>query len=344
MRLYQAMAGAAVGGAEAFFIRLALAFQRADGIEQKLAIRAHGKRAQALSGGKVDFTQMRFGGPLDMVTPMRLKRDINAFKPDVVLTWMNRATRVCPSGDYVRAGRLGGYYDLKYYQGCKHLIGNTMDIVDYLIKSGWPKDRAHYLPNFVRDDQMPPIPKRELFTPPEAPLILAMGRLHENKAFDVLLRALAHLPDAYLWLAGDGPLRRKLEALAEEVGVKPRVRFLGWRDDTPALLASCDVFVCPSRHEPLGNVVLEAWAQGRAVVAADSQGPGALIRDGVNGLLVPLENPDAMAHSIRTLLRDKAFRDAVAKGGLENHRANFTESIVVERYKTLFRDIAEKDG
>ena len=74
---------------------------------------------------------------------------------------------------------------------------------------------------------------------------------------------------------------------SEKIGVKPRVRFLGWRDDVESLLASCDVFVCPSRHEPLGNVVVEAMACGVPVVAYDIGGPGELVKNGSTGWLVP---------------------------------------------------------
>ena len=80
------------------------------------------------------------------------------------------------------------------------------------------------------------------YTPNHAPLVVALGRLHENKAFDVLIKAMARVPDAYLWLAGDGPEREKLEALALTEGIKPRTRFLGWQEDVAPLLAAADVF------------------------------------------------------------------------------------------------------
>ncbi len=117
-------------------------------------------------------------------------------------------------------------------------------------------------------------------------MLLAAGRLHHNKGFDVL-RALARLPDATLWLAGTGPEQSALHALATGLGVAGRVRFLGWRDDVTTLMASVDVFVCPSRHEGLGSIVLEAWAHGCPIVATASQGPAELIRADQTGLLTP---------------------------------------------------------
>ena len=142
-----------------------------------------------------------------------------------------------------------------------------------------------------------------------------MGRLHENKAHDVSLQALAQLPDAWLWIAGVGPLEAKLKGMAEALGVADRVRFLGWRTDASALYRTADVCVFPSRYEPLGNVVIQAWAHGLPVVAAESQGPKALIRDGEDGLLVPVDDADALAAGVRRLLAEPMLRARLAAAG-----------------------------
>ena len=252
---------------------------------------------------------------------------------------MSRATAKCPRGNFVHVGRLGGYYDLKRYRACDHLIANTQDIVDYLVSEGWPKDKAHYLPNFVSEEKALAVPREGLYTPDRTPLLLAMGRLHENKAFDVLLKAIARLPEVYLWLAGDGPLRLELETMAENLGVRPRVRFLGWREDTAALFAACDMFVCPSRHEPLGNVVVEAWAQEKPVVAADSLGPGTLIEDGQTGVLVPVDDPVMLARAIRYVLNDENLLPHISRQGRAAYEARFTESIVVGQYFQFFEKV-----
>ena len=342
MRLFQAMAGAEFGGAEAFFVRLAAALQRA-GVEQKVVIREHPTRAQELRDAGVDPVEFKFGGALDWQTPRALKREIAAFKPDIVVTWMNRATAMCPKSTkavpFKHVARMGGYYDLKYYRACDHLIGNTEDIVAYLVKEGWPAERAHYLPNFVNAEPAPPIRRQLYYTPDTVPLILAMGRLHENKGFDVLLEALSRVPNAYLWIAGDGPLRADLEKMAEVLAVKPRVRFLGWRSDIPALLATCDMFVCPSRHEPLGNVVIEAWAHGRPVVAADSYGPGTLIDHMESGILVPTEDAVMLAKAIRLVIGDPDLAESIALKGFETYQARFTEAAVVQKYLDFFQRI-----
>lgn len=343
MKVMQVMAGAEFGGAEAFFTRLVLALHGA-GLDQRVVIRANERRANLLRSGGVEPVQLPFGGKLDIYTPFALKKEIKSFAPDIVFTWMNRATDKCPQGrhkgNFVHVGRLGGYYNLKYYQACDHLIGNTEDIVEYLAKEGWPKDRAHYLPNFVSEEKAPPAPRESFFTPQRAPLLFAMGRFHENKAFDILFKALFMIPDAYLLLAGDGPLRDDLEKLAENLAVKSRVRFLGWRDDTAALFAACDVFICPSRFEPLGNVVVEAWAQGVPVVAADSLGPGVLIEHMESGVLTPVDDPKSMAAAIKYVLEEPGFADQIAKAGRKAYEERFTEKAVIARYLDFFRKVA----
>lgn len=342
MRVLQVMAGARYGGAEAFFTRLVLALRRA-GLHQRVIIRKNENRAATLRKGGIEPVELRFGGALDIWTKMGIKREIDSFFPHVVMTWMNRATAMCPRGNFVHVARLGGYYDLKYYRNCNHLIGNTEDIADYLTTKGWPAERAHYLPNFVSSATSEPLARKDYYTPDDAPLLLAMGRLHENKAFDVLLEAMARVPNAYLWLAGEGPKRAELEAQAEKLGIKPRIRFLGWRDDVSALLASCDIFVCPSRHEPLGNVVVEAWAQSKPVVAADSLGPGVLIKHRENGVLVPIDDGNSLAYAIQDVLFDGNLRSGIARHGRVTYEERFTEGAVIAQYLEFFESIANKD-
>ncbi len=176
-------------------------------------------------------------------------------------------------------------------------------------------------------------------TPDDAPLIVSLGRLHANKAFDVLLAALADLPEAFLWIAGDGPQVAFLRQESARLGLDGRVRFLGWRDDVAALMRTADVFVCPSRHEPLGNVILEAWAHEKPVVAASSSGPAALIDDGVTGLLVPVDSAPGLAQAIKRVLESPALASDLAAAGYAEFNAKFTESAVVAQYHEFFDQV-----
>ena len=342
LRLLQAIAGSAHGGAEAFFVRLALALERA-GVEQHILVRSGRPWTAALSDGGIQPVALPFGGWTDFTTRRAFAREIKTFSPNVVLTWMNRASQLCPARvagqSFSHVARLGGYYDLKYYRSCDHLIGNTEGIVRYLKDKDWPAAGSHYIPNFVAAEPAPAVPRASLDTPDRAPLVLALGRLHTNKAFDLLLHALSELPETHAWIAGDGPLKAELQNLAQSLGVAHRVRFLGWREDVAALLAAADILVCPSRAEPLGNVVIEAWAHGVPVVAAAAAGPLSLITPGETGLIVPLEDAPALATSIRTLTDNPELAARLAEAGRAAYAETYTEAAIVRRYLDFLDEV-----
>jgi len=340
-RLLQAIAGAQYGGAETFFVRLASALQRA-GETQRVLIRRDPDRRRQLCQAGVAVSELGFAGRLDLATRFRFCRTVAAWRPHVVLTWMSRATSACPRGDFVHVARLGGYYDLKYYRRCDHLIANTRAIVDYAIAGGWPQDHIDYLPNFVPDAAAAAAPVRR---PGDPPLALAVGRLHPNKGFALLLEAMALTREVRLVIAGDGPLRGELEQSARDLGIVERVRFLGWREDVPALLAQADLLVCPSLHEPLGNVVIEAWSAAVPVIATASDGPAALIEHEVDGLLVPLPGrpgggPMALAAAIERLCRGPELRRQLGRRGRQAYEAEYTEAAIVARYRRFFDRLA----
>ncbi|MFP6717941.1 MAG: glycosyltransferase [Alphaproteobacteria bacterium] len=341
MKLLQVMAGARYGGAEEFFVRLALAFERAN-VDQRVAVRGHPFRKKQLSSGGVRTDTFAFRRWLDVRTNFGLRNIIRDWRPDIVLSWMSRASRACPkpklSREFVHVGRLGGYYKLKYFRDCDHLIGNTPGMVDYVCGLGWPTEYAHYLPNFVSERRAPPLDRKILNTPGDAPLLLGLGRLHENKAFDVLLDSMALLPDHWLWLAGTGPQEAALRSQAVRLGIEKRVRFLGWRDDVAPLFSAANILVCPSRSEPLGNVVLEAWAQHVPVIAAASEGLQQLIDHEVNGLLVPTGDAPALAKSVMGITVARA--EALAASGWASYRESYNEGTVVSRYLDFFNTVA----
>jgi glycosyltransferase involved in cell wall biosynthesis len=208
------------------------------------------------------------------------------------------------------------------------------------VGQGWPAGQVRCIPNFAepaKDEA--PVHRASLSTPADAPLLLAMGRLHESKAHDVALEALARLPDAFLWIAGAGPQETRLKVLAGALGVEPRVRFLGWRNDASALYRAADLCVFPSRYEPLGNVVIQAWAHDLPIVAAASQGPAALIRHGEDGLLVPIDDSEALAQAVRRMLDDPALRTRCAEAGAARVAREFSPGAVVAQWRTLFADL-----
>lgn len=334
MRLAQIMAGARIGGAELFFERLSIALHQT-GDDILPIIRCEPTRAARLRAGGLAPVELRFGGPLDLLTGPSLRRALRCYAPDIVIAWMNRAARFTPRGDYILAGRLGGYYDLRHYRHCDHLIGNTRALAAWITAQGFPATRTHYLPNFVADmSGISPTTRAEFAIPSTAPLILGLGRLHSNKGFDILIRALARLPGTHAVIAGEGPERPILESLARAEGVAERLHLPGWRTDTGALLAMADIFVSSSRHEPLGNMVLEAFSAARPTIAAAAAGPREII-DATTGLLVPIDDPAALAAAIQTLLDDPARRISLAEAGRAHYLSHYAEAPVLARWRDV---------
>ena len=337
MRVAHVMAGAPAGGAELFYERLTAAMA-ATGDEVMAVIRRDPGRAARLRGAGLTPVQLGFGGAADWLTRPRLARRLRAFAPRLVMAWMSRAAAKTPRGDWVLAGRLGGYYDLRRFQHCDHLVANTRGLVGWIERQGWAAARVHHLPNFSPD--LRGAAPAALPVPRGAPTVLAMGRLHRNKAYDVLIEALTRLPGVHAVMAGEGPERGALEALARRHGVAGRVHFMGWRGDQAALLAACSVLCCPSRQEPLGNVIIEAFSAGVPVVAACAAGPAELIRAGETGLLVPPDRADALADALAAVLGDPALAASLGAAGRAEFDRVHAQAPVLERWRAVLATLA----
>lgn len=148
------------------------------------------------------------------------------------------------------------------------------------------------------------------------PTVFCAGRYSYEKGPDILLQAWhrvhTQMPEARLLMAGGGPLSAQLDALAGALNIAGSVEMLGSRSDVPDLMARADVFVLPSRFEGLPNALLEAMASGLPCVATRVSGSEDMIVDGESGLLVPPEDPDALAEALVRLLTHPA--DALALG------------------------------
>jgi glycosyltransferase involved in cell wall biosynthesis len=339
LRLLNILAGAPVGGAETFFVTMTKAFQAA-GLEQRAVIRANPDRAAQLRTANVEVDEARFGSLFDVRTELKLDKIVREFRPSVVLSYMERASSFMPKGSHLKLARLGGYYKLKYFRRCDHLLCITNDIRRHVIAEGWPEDRAHYMPNFAETTDTPAIDRAELDTPEGVPVIFTPGRLHKVKGLDTLITSMKAVPEAYLWIAGDGPEREALIAHAADEGVSDRVRFLGWRTETGPFFRACDIVAFPSRHEPFGTVTLEAWAYAKPLVVTDAQGPVEVVRPDQDGVMVPKNDPAALAAGFKRVLGNPDFARTLVEHGTARHQADFTEAACVARYLDLFRALS----
>lgn len=165
--------------------------------------------------------------------------------------------------------------------------------------------------------------------------IVAVGRLENQKGFDLLIRAFAQMskdvPRASLTIFGEGPELGQLQALSRELDVASRVRFAGLSEKPGAWLAEGDVFVLSSRFEGFPNVLVEALSGGLASIAFDCPwGPGDIIKGGENGLLVPQEDVPALAQAMRRLLTEPDLRNRLAEAGPAAIKRFSPESVLAE--------------
>jgi glycosyltransferase involved in cell wall biosynthesis len=184
----------------------------------------------------------------------------------------------------------------------------------------------------------PPADRSELGLEPGTRLLLAVGRLVEQKNHALAIAALPQLPGTTLAIVGDGPLRPALEQLAAEQGVADRVSFLGVRPDARALMGAADVVVMPSRWEGLPLAALETLASGTPLVATSVRGLRELVVDGENALLVP-EDPDALAAALRRVLGDPELAQRLAEAGRRVEGAGSDERLVAQ-YLELYERLA----
>ena len=172
------------------------------------------------------------------------------------------------------------------------------------------------------------------------PLVGAVGRLSPEKGFDVLVRAVAQLPGARTVVAGDGPERETLERLAHELGIASLVTFVGWVDPPWSDHLVPDVLVVPSRREGFGLVAAEALMSGIPVVASAVGGLPEVLEEGVAGLLVPPEDPTALARAIESVLSDGQSTRARVSRGLESARRRFEPTAMAATYAALYAELA----
>ncbi len=154
----------------------------------------------------------------------------------------------------------------------------------------------------------------------------------------VLAKVVADV-DAELWMVGDGPERGPVERLAHELGVKPRVRFMGKQDHVERLLPQTDVLLLPSEHEAFGLAALEAMACGVVPVATRTGGVGELITHGEDGYMEAVGDVDAMAARVRELFADPVRRGAMAAAARRTAQQRFSTELIIPRYEEYYREV-----
>lgn len=195
-----------------------------------------------------------------------------------------------------------------------------------------PPGSVATIPNGVPDRPLAAVAR---YAP--GPTVGTIARLDPVKGIDVLVRALARLPEVTLVVVGDGPERAALERLAVELGVGERVVWTGWLDDARGRLGAFDVFALPSRREGQGIAAVEAMLAELPVVASRVDSVPEVVEDGRTGVLVPPEDPSALAAAITGLLESPEWAVEMGRRARARARERFGPERMARRYEDLYR-------
>lgn len=323
------------GGAERFFVHLVAALGER-GVKQSVVIRP-GRSWRPAVARHADVVESHFRNlSLDRFTlPLRAKHLVR--DADAVMAWMPKGAKLVPAGaKAVRVARLGDYPEhLHKFANIDVLVCNTPGIATHVRQLGWQRG-VEVISNFTFAERATPVRRADHGTPDDAFLVTAMGRFVPRKGFATVINAVAADPKAWLWLLGEGELDADLRERAERAGVVDRVRFLGWQADTRAFIAASDAFAMSSSHEPLGNVVLEAWSQDVPVISTRCEGPTWFMRHERDGLMVDINDADGFAAAFRRLRGEEGLADRLRAGGRATLASTFSREAVTDAYLDLF--------
>jgi glycosyltransferase involved in cell wall biosynthesis len=261
---------------------------------------------KALADTPGAFAGLKPASPIDPRQGWALGRIARGFAADVVLAHGSRGAGLAVAALSRQPGRIAAV--VHNFRARRAVTRTALAIcvspaVGADVQARFPKVPVAVVENFAPLHRIAP---RAVTADP--PRIGTLGRLHAEKGFDILLEAAARLRDLgrdfRLTIAGEGQAEADLKALTAKLGLDAQVDFPGWVSPPESLLGELDLFVCSSRTESFGLVVIEAMAAGAPVVATDIEGPRILLAEGRYGRLVPAEAPDALAAAMAAALDD----------------------------------------
>ncbi len=331
------MLGTIKGGAEVFFEKLAIEFQKA-GIKQTLIIQENTEREGRLRAAGCDVRALPLRGwrkHFARLQVARVVRDVNA---NIIMGWMSRGVAAIPKMNGVACvARVGGYYKPKYFRRLDRVVVNAPQLIDHLEKGGCKRSNMVLIPNFTNSLLSSTTENTTSFNIKSGHRVLAsIGRLHEVKGHDLAVRIIAEIPDTHLLIVGQGLQHEPLIHLAKRLGVSHRVSFLGWYDTMGDVYQATDVVVYPTRSEPFGNIVLEAWRERVPIVASNIEGPAWLIDHEVHGLLCEKDDLTGFVNAVQRLLDQPRLRAKLTHEGSEKLEKYFSTDAIVSTYLEFF--------
>lgn len=303
-----------------------------------------------------------FRGEWDLWTAWRLARLVRKRGVDIIHghtghahAYAVYARLLARRGTVIAARRVdfaprNNFFTRWKYRQADHFIAVSDCIGDVLRAYGVPGQRV----SVVRSAQDParfetaPLTRDALGLAPDARVIVCVAALVGHKDHRTLLNAMPRVleaePRSHLLLVGEGELRPRLEAQAQELGIAANVHFLGQRNDVPAVLRAADVFVLSSKMEGLGSAVLEAMFCGAPVAACAAGGIPESVRHEETGLLAPPEEPEPLAEAVLRLLHDRELAARLAENALRRVHAECTAEQMVQKTLNIYNRCKSAHG
>jgi glycosyltransferase involved in cell wall biosynthesis len=337
LRILNVMLGRGLGGLEQALLDYAMALTQC-GHEVHNVVHPDAALRPALEANGATLHSQQHAGAWDPLAAMRLRRLLRQLRPNISIAHGNRALSLLRLAGAAPVGAVLANYKIKC-TGIAAAFCPTLDLRRHAIEQGVSPVRAYHVPYMV---DVPPVPRQHAWRAP--PIIGTMGRFVAKKGFDVFIGALARLQAqgaAFRGiLAGDGPERAALERLSAHCGIDNVLSFPGWVTEKRGFFDGIDLFCLPSHHEPFGIVLIEAMAHALPIVATDSEGPIEILRDGVDGLIVPRGDVAGLAHSLGTLIADQNGAASLAANAYRQALATYDLPRVGARLDLAVRDVA----
>jgi len=314
--------------------------------------------AARLGRAGVPVEPLRLRGDLDPVAFLRLLRLVRATRPVLLHTHLVHADAYgLPAGRLARVPVLAStkhgfnafrerssfaFVDRRLARLTNLHIAISAGLARYLAETEGLDGSRFEVVHYGIAPGAEPIP------PPHGPRLLCVGRLVPIKGHDTLLHALAaavaSVPGLTLEIAGDGPLRGRLEELARDLGIARAVTFAGRVDRVADAYERAEIVVVPSRGEGFGMVALEAAERGRAVIASAVGGLPEIVDDGVTGVLVPPGDVEQLAAAIAGLAVDPQRSGALGAAARERALREFTLERCADRTDALYRAAVDRSA
>ncbi|MDB5458070.1 MAG: glycosyl transferase group 1 [Caulobacter sp.] len=338
--ILHAMLGKGLGGLEQVFLDyqpILEAYAAARGAACVGAVRAGGKVAAQAAGRVPPFAALPAYTDWDPVSRGAARALVRRLAPSLVISHGQRPARlfqrVTSATTRLAVVLHKPVFDLEPSR--THYLCVGRHLAELAIARGARPERVHVIPNAVTPPSVLALP----FARPDAPpRLVAAGRLHPKKGFDVLIAAVALLRDQGLdvgcEIAGEGDERGKLEAQIAALALGDRVRLVGWKSDVAAFLAGGDVFAFPSHQEGFPLTLLEAMAVGLPAAASAIPGPLEMIEDGVSGVLTPPGDPAALAAALAALIAAPAKAQALGRQARTTVLAEYGPERLAQRLGT----------